>query len=124
MKLLLDTHTVIWWAEEDPRLSDRADGFIRDETTEVLISAVVPWEIAIKRALKKLAISPTVVGDFIANRAIPLPITLEHAAAVEQLPLHHGDPFDRLLLAQAVVEGASIVSADPAFAPYDVPIVW
>ncbi len=121
---MLDTHAVIWWIELDPRLSRRAVDFISDDTTEVILSAVVPWEISIKRALGKLDAPRDLVESFLGEGATPLHVNFAHAAAVEHLPLHHGDPFDRLLLAQATVEDAAIVSGDPSFARYDVPIVW
>ena len=90
----------------------------------MLLSAVVVWEVAIKRSLGKLE-SPDHFGPTVLRAgAWPLPVTLDHAAAVERLPWHHRDPFDRLLVAQASAEGASLVSADEALRAYDVPVIW
>ena len=95
-----------------------------DETNRLLLSAVVVWEVAIKRSLGKLEAPPEFAAALIDGGAEPLAVTLEHAAAVEDLPWHHRDPFDRLLVAQATVEGAVLVSADPRLRPYGVPTVW
>lgn len=124
MRLLLDTHAALWWSDDDPRLGPEADRLIKESESEILLSAVVVWEVAIKRGLAKLD-APAEFGSLVLARgAIALPITLEHAAAAEHLPDHHRDPFDRLLVAQAVAEDATLISRDPAFAPYDVPVAW
>lgn len=90
----------------------------------ILLSSVVVWEVAIKRRIGKLDAGPDVREFVSAGGAVGLPVSLDHAAAVERLPDHHRDPFDRLLVAQAVVEGATLVSRDPAFVAYDVPVAW
>ena len=90
----------------------------------MLLSAVVVWEIAIKRSLGKLEAPDDLVATLTGAGAQPMPITLEHVAAVEELPPHHRDPFDRLLIAQALEERAAIVSGDPALGDYDVPVIW
>ncbi|MBA2347770.1 MAG: type II toxin-antitoxin system VapC family toxin [Solirubrobacterales bacterium] len=123
-RLLLDTHTALWWAADDRRLSDGARTALADDENEILLSAVVVWEIAIKRGLGKLDAPSTLPARLLAGGARGLPVSLDHAAAVEELPEHHRDPFDRLLIAQAVVERGSIVSRDPLIAPYDVDVVW
>jgi PIN domain nuclease of toxin-antitoxin system len=124
VRLLLDTHAAIWLIDDDKRLSGRA----RDATTKrantVLLSAALVWEIAIKRALGKLHVPDGYVARLLAYEFVPLEIALEHAAAVEHLPHHHDDPFDRVLVAQAQTEDATIVSRDPRFRPYDVPVLW
>lgn len=123
MKLLPDTHTIIWWAEASPRLSATARTLLDDHTNPLLFSAVVPWEIAIKQAIGKLG----VVQDFslVEESGVDkLDITHAHAGACATLPLHHRDPFDRMLIAQAQLEDAVIVTADPAFAAYDVRTIW
>jgi PIN domain nuclease of toxin-antitoxin system len=82
------------------------------------------WEVAIKRSLGKLETPPDFRATLLGAGALPLPIDLEHAARVEALPLHHRDPFDRLLIAQASQEGATVVTHDSAFGPYGVPTLW
>ena len=127
MKGLLDTHTFIWWDSDPDRLSDRARAFILDPSNEALLSVVSVWEIVIKRALGNLHLHRPIDGiviDQTANGIAILPVVLEHVLAVAGLPAIHGDPFDRLLIAQAKVEGAAMVSGDPLIARYDVPIIW
>jgi PIN domain nuclease of toxin-antitoxin system len=97
---------------------------LADETNRELLSAAVVWEVAIKRGLGKLAAPDGFSEALLDAGAVALSITLEHAAGVEQLPRHHRDPFDRVLVAQARAEGATLVSADPAFAPYDVTVAY
>lgn len=124
MKLLLDTHAALWWLDGDPRFSRAAERQMTNGENHVLLSAVVPWEVAVKRALGKLDVPGDVAAPLVQSGVMPLPIALDHAAAVEGLPGHHADPFDRLLIAQAQIEGAAIVTRDAAFADYNVPIVW
>jgi PIN domain nuclease of toxin-antitoxin system len=124
LRLLLDTHAALWWLSGDERFGAEAEQQISDTTNQVLLSAAVVWEVAIKRSLGKLDapgdFAPTLVGA----GAQPLPVSLDHAAAVEQLPWHHRDPFDRLLVAQATVERAALVSADEALTAYGIRVVW
>src|SRR3982750_3430943 len=104
MRFLLDTHALLWWAAGDTRLSARAASLLADPANELLLSAAVVWEISIKSALGRLALGGT--PDQLAQRAIgslgliPLPIRIDHALEVYNLPLHHQDPFDRLLVSQ------------------------
>jgi len=124
LKLLLDTRTVLWFLGGDARLSDTARRHLTDDSNRVLLSAVVVWEIAVKRSLGKLLL-PEEYLDVLLDAGIqPLPISIAHAAAVERLPRHHRDPFDRLLVAQASVELATVVSRDDALRPYDVTLIW
>ena len=123
MKLLLDTHVALWWLAGDP-VGDDAERQLADPTNRVLLSAAVVWEVAIKRSLGKLDAPPDLVEVLTGAGATAAPITLEHVAAVEHLPPHHRDPFDRLLVAQATIEQAAIVSADPELRAYGVPVVW
>ena len=123
MKLLLDTHAALWWLAGEP-VGTEAERALSDDTNRVLLSAVVVWEVAIKRSLGKLRAPSGFAKTLTDAGAAPMAITLEHAAAVEQLPHHHRDPFDRLLIAQAAIEGAAIVSADEDLHSYDVPVVW
>ncbi len=124
MKLLLDTQAAIWWLSDDKRLGDAAAKHLRDESNYVLLSAVVVWEAAIKRAIGKLHTPADLAATLLAGGVQPLPISIDHAAAAEHLPHHHGDPFDRLLIAQARIEGATIVSSDAVLRAYDVPVLW
>ena len=121
-RLLLDTHVLLWWDMNDPRLSHAVSTIIK-QTPEVYVSAVSALEIAIKRVIGKIqkGRDPHVV---VADGGFEkLPITFEYAEAVSTLPPHHGDPFDRLLIATAKVEGLTIVTSDTQFAQYDVPII-
>jgi PIN domain nuclease of toxin-antitoxin system len=126
MAVLLDTQAFLWWVTDDPRLSKRAARAIA--ATECLLSVASCWEMAIKASLGKLTL-PGAVGRFVqeqleVNGFNLIAISLEHAAGVADLPFHHRDPFDRLLAAQALAEGLSLVSADPIFRRYGVTRVW
>lgn len=124
MKLLLDTHVALWWLADDDRVGGDAARQLGDASNRVLLSAAVAWEVAIKRSLGKLRAPAELTATLLGAGVQPLPITLEHASAVEALPWHHRDPFDRLLVAQAIVERATIVSHDDRLRSYDVPIIW
>jgi PIN domain nuclease of toxin-antitoxin system len=124
LKLLLDTHAALWWLSEDERFGEATAVQLTDETNQILLSAVVVWEVAIKRSLGKLEIPENFASTLLDAGLQPLPISLDHAAAVEQLPWHHRDPFDRMLVAQASIEGAAVVSPDEALRPYGVTLVW
>jgi PIN domain nuclease of toxin-antitoxin system len=124
VRLLLDTHTALWLLADDPRLSKRAGTLVTDPRNDVILSAVVVWEVAIKRSLGKLD-APDGFADMLVDAgADPLPINLDHARAVRELPWHHRDPFDRLLVAQAQHEQVSIVSDDEQLAAYGVRMLW
>jgi PIN domain nuclease of toxin-antitoxin system len=122
VNLLLDTCAFLWWVEGDRRLSARARAAIANG--ECGVSVVTAWEIAIKVRIGKLrlASSPTryFVEHVAKNEFVAVPIEIRHITALESLPLHHGDPFDRLLLAQAIALSVPIVSADSALKPYAV----
>ena len=124
MKLLLDTHAALWWLTGDERFGQAAEVQLTDETNQVLLSAAVVWEVAIKRSLGKLEAPKDFAPALLQAGAQPLPVTVEHAAAVEELPWHHRDPFDRLLVAQASIEAAAVVSRDLGLRPYGVTLVW
>jgi PIN domain nuclease of toxin-antitoxin system len=124
VKLLLDTHAALWWLADDARMGTNAARGLADERNQVLLSAAVIWEVAVKRSLGKLDAPEDLAPTLLGAGALPLPVSLEHAAAVEHLPWHHRDPFDRLLVAQALAEGAAIVSRDEPLAGYGVPLVW
>ncbi len=124
MRLIPDTHAVLWLLADDPRLGGKARGLLESGRHTILLSAVVALEISIKVPLGKLEVPGNVSEVMIAAGAHELPITLEHADAVQELPLHHRDPFDRLLIAQAMVEDAVVISADAAFDAYPVRRRW
>ena len=128
MRALLDTHTFLWWITDDTRLSVRARDVVALADNELLFSAASGLEIAIKAQLGKLDLPAPldrfIVEQLAANGFAPLPIRLEHALRVYELPSHHRDPFDRLLIAQAQAEGLPILSADPQIPRYDVQVIW
>ena len=124
MKVLLDTHAALWWLAGDARFGPAAARAITDETNQVLLSAAVIWEVAIKRSLGTLDAPDRFAETLLAAGAVALPIRLEHAAAVEALEWHHRDPFGRLLVAQAGVENAALVTADAELAAHGVTVLW
>ncbi len=128
MKLLLDTHAFLWWIGNDDRLSDTARHEIADSSNEVLFSVASAWEMAIKTRSGKLSIDTELAGflksHLYTNAFSVLPISLDHSLQLVQLPLLHRDPFDRMLIAQAQVEEARLISRDPEIATYAVDICW
>lgn len=123
MNLLLDTHALLWWLEGSPRLGSDAAARIR-EGPPPRVSAVSAWEIAIKEAKGRLHL-PAPLDQAIDHYGfIRLAVDLHHVEALRSLPPHHADPFDRMLVAQAQVEGLVLVTADRDFEKYDVPVVW
>ena len=118
MKLLLDTQIYLWVLDDSPRLSERARAIIQ-AADQVLISAATIWEAAIKNALGKLRVdSALLVAEIARSGFTELPILARHAAAVSALPMHHKDPFDRLLIAQALTEPARLLTADSILQSY------
>jgi PIN domain nuclease of toxin-antitoxin system len=128
VKLLLDTHAFLWWVTDDDRLSQNARKRIAEPRNEVFLSAVSAWEIVVKASLGRLSLVERpdrfVMRQLEANAFTPMPLQLSHAANVWTLPDHHKDPFDRLLVAQALVEGLSLVTGDRKVGRYPVKIVW
>jgi PIN domain nuclease of toxin-antitoxin system len=125
MKLLLDTHLLLWAAGEPSRLPARARALIRDPANETVFSAASLWEIAIKSRLGRddFHVDPRLLRrGLLDNSYTELPITSEHAVAVDSLPPLHKDPFDRILVAQATVEGITLLTADPVVAQYQGPV--
>jgi PIN domain nuclease of toxin-antitoxin system len=126
--LLLDTHAMLWFLWADPRLTARAKSLIEDAENRKLVSVASCWEIAVKVSLKKLDLGESsrlfLPREIARNHFELLPIGIDHATAVEGLAMHHRDPFDRLLIAQALVEGLSLVSADGVFDQYGVSRLW
>ena len=128
MRLLLDTCTFLWLAGDASELSDRARELHRDPANEVFLSAASAWEIAIKASLGRLPL-PGPVGQFVPEtrgrlRVEPLPLDEESALAVARLPDHHRDPFDRALVAQAIVHGLVVLTPDPAISSYPARTTW
>ena len=124
MNLLLDTHVFLWAVDDNPNLSPDARAAIIDANNIVYVSAATAWEISIKRAIGKLRIPESnYLEELRLHRFTPLSITTEHALAVENLPMHHKDPFDRMLVAQAKEEKLVIVTHDPRIKSYDVRII-
>lgn len=128
MRVLLDTHAFLWYITDDDQLSERAEAVISDGGNEVLLSVGSLWEITIKHGLGKLALKEP-FGELMprqlaVNDIGTLPIALAHLAVYAGLPLHHRDPFDRLLIAQAQSEELPVVSKDAAFDDYDVEVLW
>ena len=121
MRLLLDTHTLIWW-DVGAGLKRTAQRAIR-EADQVYVSAASGWEIAIKASLGRLRTKRGVAEAVIESGFEELPVRLHHAAALARLPWHHRDPFDRMLVAQALVEGLTLVTRDRAFRPYGVGVI-
>jgi PIN domain nuclease of toxin-antitoxin system len=124
MRLLVDTAAAIWLLAEDKRLSPRADGLLTDAANEILLSAAVVWEVAIKRSLGKLDAPDGFARQLLDAGAVPLSISIDHARAVRSLPWRHRDPFDRLLVAQAKLEGAVLVTSDERLTAYGIEIAW
>ncbi|MDR1044150.1 MAG: type II toxin-antitoxin system VapC family toxin [Candidatus Adiutrix sp.] len=121
MRLLLDTHTLIWHYEDWPLLSETANQAIDAPGNKLFISVASLWEMAIKSGIGKLTLTDpirTIMAAYVGIGATILTITPDHALATQNLPWHHRDPFDRLLIAQAVHEGLTLVSRDEVFASY------
>jgi PIN domain nuclease of toxin-antitoxin system len=128
MKLLLDTHTFIWWDSQSSQIPASTLDLLKSSDNELLLSLVSVWEIQIKSHLGKLELKAPLL-DIVQrqgsqNGVVILPITLNHIIELDQLPWHHKDPFDRLLIAQSRVESASLVSKDPVLDQYKCQRLW
>jgi PIN domain nuclease of toxin-antitoxin system len=123
-RLLVDTHAVLWWLSDDPGLSATARAALADPANDVLVSTASVWEIAIKRSLGKLSAPDDLPAHIEADGFGWLAVSAQHAWRVRELAPHHRDPFDRLLVAQALVEDMPIISADPRFHAYGVDARW
>lgn len=128
MRALLDTQAFLWWDLDDQRLSAAVKEIVQSAGSEIFLSAASAWEIAIKVGRRRLEL-PEPVDSYIPARVAEyrfkaLPIGLEHALRVATLPHLHGDPFDRLLVAQAQIEGLPIITLDPVIGQYDVETIW
>ena len=120
MRILLDTHVFIWWDGEDPALGSDLRDAIADPVNEIYVSAASVWEIAIKRRRGKIAFAHGIAEAVARNRFLGLPITPDHAEHAGGLPRHHGDPFDRMLVAQAVLEQMTLATQDAMMRPYGI----
>jgi PIN domain nuclease of toxin-antitoxin system len=123
-RLLVDSHVLLWHVLDDARLGPAPTAAIEGDDAEVFVSTASLWEIAIKSALGKLKAPDDLPEQIEALGFEPMQVTVEHAWHVRTMPRHHGDPFDRLLIAQAQIERMPIVTADPAFEAYGVDLVW
>ena len=124
MIALLDTHVLLWWLADDRRLGAGARALVAGPDNAVYVSAASVWEIGMKRALGKLDAPDDLIDAVERSGFDPLPIGLAHAELAGALPRHHDDPFDRMLVAQAMAEGATLVTADARLAAYAVPTTW
>jgi PIN domain nuclease of toxin-antitoxin system len=123
MNLLLDTHILLWWLDDNALLPVNAREAIADTDNLAILSAAVIWEIRIKQGIGKLEIAPNFY-DVIKEQGFEmLAITSDHAYAVGDLPKHHRDPFDRILIAQAMLEGFTLVTHDAVFNKYPIPVL-
>lgn len=128
MKLLLDTHTLLWWWEQSPALSTQAHLAIADENNTVFISAVSMWELATKFRIGKLPSAELAITQYetlsTADNFIHLPLTWQHSRLSGTYAVNHADPFDRMLAAQSQIEGAALVTRDAAFAGFGTQTLW
>lgn len=123
MRLLLDTHALLWWLFRLPHLGQRAAAAIEDPSSDVHVSAVSAAEIEIKRAIGKMDAPSDLDVQVKQDGFVDLPFTIRHGIALRDLAMHHRDPFDRMLIAQARAEGLTLVTSDRAMRAYDVPIM-
>jgi PIN domain nuclease of toxin-antitoxin system len=128
MKLLLDTHAFIWWDEDPARLGTAAHAACLNPDNGLVLSTASIWEMQLKRMIGKLTLRKPLrelLDDQVRQNGLEIaPVGVEHILRLDSLPFHHRDPFDRILIAQAQVEGWSVVTQDGAFAQYGVPVVW
>lgn len=124
MDLLLDTHVFLWWDSGDAQLGTAARKAIADPSNGIFVSAASVWEIAIKRQIGRLFYTGSPTAAIVQNGFVPLPILPDHAERVETLPQLHRDPFDRMLVAQALSTSMTFVTADNAIVGYPVPTLW
>jgi PIN domain nuclease of toxin-antitoxin system len=123
VQLLLDTHVLLWWLNDDPSLTEEHKRLIQDKRNACYVSAATVWEISIKSGLGKLRIAKEYLDVLRSQGFLELPVSWAHTSAVQQLPEHHRDPFDRLLVAQAAAEGMVLLSVDPLIRKYQVNVL-
>jgi PIN domain nuclease of toxin-antitoxin system len=128
MKILLDTHTFLWWDSSPEKLGKTVTELLSQTENVVYVSVVTAWEIQIKKQLGKLSLTVPLAELLESQQEVNdvniLQVQLNHVLALDELPFHHKDPFDRLLVAQARIEGMEIATADPVFSKYDVKVIW
>ncbi|MFH0974267.1 MAG: type II toxin-antitoxin system VapC family toxin [Spirochaetota bacterium] len=128
MNYILDTHVLLWFANNDPRISEKAENIIKTSKNNIFLSSAVVWEISIKLKLGKINIDvdlDTFVSEIIrAYNFIPFPVTIPHAIQVYNLKEIHKDPFDRMLIAQSISSGYPIITSDSQIKKYKVKTVW
>ena len=127
MNVLLDTHVLVWWEAKQTKFTPEVVQIITDPANRILVSDISFWEIVIKGLAGKPMIRGSIHGLMIrqaANGLIPLPIKIDHILGIDLLPMIHRDPFDRLLIAQAIAEPTTLISADGVFSRYPVTVVW
>jgi PIN domain nuclease of toxin-antitoxin system len=120
MKILLDTHILIWWLSKASRLSQTEIDLITDSDNFIFVSAATAWEIAVKKMIGKLEAPDDLPAALAVNNFLELPITIEHSQKLYQLPLHHNDPFDRIMIAQAMSEDLTFMTRDAKIALYEI----
>lgn len=127
MRILLDTHTLIWFLSDSPDLSPSAKSMIESSENEVVVSVASLWEMSIKSSLGKLHLHrpfEEFIQLYASTPIQTLPITIPHLLTLQQLPFHHRDPFDRILISQSIAENLSLISRDAAFTAYDITQIW
>lgn len=128
MKILLDTHVFLWWDHDQKKLSQTALAAISDPNNLLLLSVASVWELIVEIQIGKLSLKNTVSNLILRQQQVNgvniMDIRQAHVLALEQMPLHHKDPFDRILIAQSIAENATVVSADPIFSQYHVTVLW
>ncbi len=124
MRLLVDTHVLLWWRDDSPQLSPRARREIADSKNEVCVSVVTLWEIVLKRSAGRLNFPDDLEQVLQEDSFTLMPIGFQHLRTIERLPFLHKDPFDRMMIGQALAEGIPIATGDRIFAAYGVQIVW
>jgi PIN domain nuclease of toxin-antitoxin system len=123
VRYLLDTHVLLWWLGDDPRLSSQARQVISDPTHLMFVSAATVWEMSIKQSIGKLSIPDNLLEMLAVNEFKVLKISAGHGLKVGTLPMLHKDPFDRMLIAQALADGLTVISGDAKFGLYEVPML-
>jgi len=124
VRLLVDTHVLLWWRDDSPQLSPRARREIADSKNEVCVSVVTLWEIVLKRSAGRLNFPDDLEQVLQEDSFTLMPIGFQHLRTIERLPFLHKDPFDRMMIGQALAEGIPIATGDRIFAAYGVQIVW
>lgn len=124
MRYLLDTHVLLWWTEHSSKLPAHVYEIIGNPDSEIYVSAITAWEIAIKESIGKLETPAPISEAMVASNFHEIPLTIEHTIHVKTLPHLHGDPFDRILIAQAMSESLTLITADSRIHRYDIATLW